>query len=194
MVDMNKIYDFNEHRHRYACWTAARAASVSRFSNIQIATFINRVQLKQEVAKLKKESKISHDFYKEWFIDKVKALEKLMKPYAKDKSDTKKRLRNISFGIAAKVTSVYVKTYEVIPEKGMSLLSKVAFPPIDSFLLKKLMKNKVEGVRRTNWSTFKDAEYIELIDALRNYMGDKPFWMLEKDWDVNDDARSKSKE
>lgn len=33
-------YNIGEHTHRYACWCAARAASKSRFSNIEIGEFI----------------------------------------------------------------------------------------------------------------------------------------------------------
>lgn len=185
-----QVYDFKEHCHRYACWAAARAASVSRFSNTQIADFIRLIQLQEGVDQLRKETTISHELYKEWFLTKVEALEKLMGPYRKEESESEKKLRNISFGIAAKVISVYVKTYEVLPEKGMSLLSRFAFPPIDSFLLKKLKSSKIAAIEKTNWSKFEKVEFMQVIQLLRNHMGDSPFWMLEKYWNVNDEENT----
>lgn len=184
MKSEEQDYDFGEHCHRYACWVAARAASVSRFSNGQIASFIDDLQIKQEVEKLRKKKSLSHEIYKKWFEDIVTGMEKSMNLSQKAKTDRKKKLRNISFGIAAKVVSVYVKTYEIIPEKGISVLSTYAFPPIDSFLLKKLKAAGIIEIEKTNWSTFNKNEYFRIIEILRNNKSGFPFWMIEKNWEI----------
>lgn len=185
MTVTDQVYDFNEHCHRYACWAAARAASVSRFSNTEIANFIRLIQLREGVDQLREAGTVSHALYRGWFLIKAGALEKLMRRGRQVEPGLEKKLRRVSFGVAAKVISVYVKTYAVLPGKGKSLLSKFAFPPIDSFLLTKLKMNNVAGIGKTNWSAFGKDEYMPLIDLLRNYMGDKPFWMIERFWDVN---------
>ena len=53
---MEKDYTIEEHVHRYACWTAARAASISRFSNNEISQFISQSGLRNELDKINKEA------------------------------------------------------------------------------------------------------------------------------------------
>ncbi len=185
METENIKYNFKDHCNRYACWTAARAGSVSRFSNAEISKFVKQINLQEEVEEFKTTNNISHEVYKNWFLKKVMELEELMRPYKKEVAEEPKKLRNISFGIAAKVISIYVKTYEIIPSQGKSLLSKFAFPPIDSFLLERLKDKSIPGIDKTNWSKFKKEEYIQLIEKLRVFMVDQPFWMLEENWDIN---------
>ncbi len=108
---MENNYTIEEHIHKYACWTAARAASISRFSNNEITQFILENNLRTELGKIK-EKKITSDEYKEWFIKQVDGILTSMKNYTSNKGE--KFFRNISFGIAAKVISIYVKTSEVI--------------------------------------------------------------------------------
>lgn len=67
-------YTIDEHIHRYAIWTAARAASVSRFSNREISRFILESGLRNDVGQLAKRE-ISRDDYKQWFINKTEFIE-----------------------------------------------------------------------------------------------------------------------
>ena len=175
-------YTIEEHIHRYACWTAARAASISRFSNVEINQFIDKIDLRTKLIELKASS-LSHTIYKEWFIKQVNAVLKNMKEYIPIKEKGNKR--NILFSIAAKVVSIYIKTAEIIPSGGTSSVSLFAFPPIDSYLLSGLgIKNKV-------WSTMEQEEFINLLDSLRNQHNDKPFWSLEFFWDLNKKGHAK---
>ncbi|MGN6267996.1 MAG: hypothetical protein ACTHM5_20130 [Ginsengibacter sp.] len=50
---MENEYSIVEHTHRYACWTAARAASISRFSNNEISQFILENDLQKELDKIR---------------------------------------------------------------------------------------------------------------------------------------------
>jgi hypothetical protein len=178
---MEKIehYSIEEHLHRYACWTAARAASTSRFSNSEISKFITASGTKDALESLRQKDEITHSIYKEWFIVQSNALLKAMNDYKQPKAKKRKR----EFGIAAKILSIYIKTVEVIPTKGSSAIALVAFPPIDSFLLKGLKKELV--IDNTSWSTMEENEYMEMIEKLKNFMREKPFWKLEYYWNLN---------
>lgn len=173
---MENNYTIEEHIHKYACWTAARAASISRFSNNEITQFILENNLRTELGKIK-EKKITSDEYKEWFIKQVDGILTSMKNYTSNKGE--KFFRNISFGIAAKVISIYVKTSEVIASGGLSPISQVAFPPVDSYLLKGL---KIKGVV---WSKLEKGDFINLIGQLEKLNEGKPFWKLEFYWNLN---------
>ncbi|MGN6802007.1 MAG: hypothetical protein ACTHJN_08885 [Ginsengibacter sp.] len=172
---METIYNIDEHIHRYASWAAARAASVSRFSNKEIGSFIEAIELKNKLEEIQRQEITSKE-YKEWFTRQVQHLKEKMELH---KSKDEKIFRRISFGIAAKVISIYVKTAEVIPTKGLSAISKVAYPPVDSYLLKGLK------IKSKAWSGLKKNEFLELIDYLEKIKGDQPFWKLEFYWDLN---------
>jgi len=58
--------------------------------------------------------------------------------------------RKREFGIAAKILSIYIKTAEVIPSMRGSKISKVAFPPIDRYLLSGL-KSEIK-IKNISWS------------------------------------------
>ncbi len=173
---MAEDYTFAKHCHRYACWTASRAASAGRFKNKEIAWFIEIIGLRECLESLKSEGKISSLRYEEWFLEAVTTLKSQMKAFVS------KRRRNISFGVAAKVVSIYVKTYEVIAEKGNSPISRVAYPPIDSFLLKNLIKHKKVRLKRTDWSKFKKRTYLKTICEMKKLTHGRALWKLEAFW------------
>ncbi|WP_157580908.1 hypothetical protein [Segetibacter koreensis] len=79
--------------------------------------------------------------------------------------------------------SIYVKTVEIIPSKGMSKISHVAFPPIDRYLLSGLKKDlQIENI---SWSEMEEEAFMKLIDQLKEFMKEEPFWKLEYYWDLN---------
>jgi hypothetical protein len=124
---LDNIYNFEEHIHRFACWTAARAASIGRYSNEEIKSIIDRLDLRGKILQLKQEN-IDHALYTEWFKGIVIQVKEAMQEIKKED-----KLRNISFGIAAKVVSIYVKTAEVMTTDATSRLSEIAFPPLIAF-------------------------------------------------------------
>ena len=165
-----------EHVHRYSCWTAARAASISRFSNNEISQFILENNLQNALGEIKKEE-ITSAQYKEWFVRQTDVMETSMKNYVESREE--KPFRNISFGIAAKVVSIYVKTSEIISSGGLSPISKVAIPPVDSYLLKGLK------IKSKPWSTLNKEEYMTLVNDLEDRVQGQPFWKLEFYWNLN---------
>ena len=126
---------------------------------------------------LLRKQQITSEMYREWFIIQVENVLKCM-----EKNIAGKRegfFRNTSFGIDAKVINIYVKTAEIIPNRGLSPISKVAFPPVDSYLLKGL---KIKGKAGSRLD--KDG-FMNLILDLKKLNGDNPFWKLESSWDLN---------
>ena len=173
-------YTMEEHIHRYSCWTAARAASVGRFSNDEMIQFITESDLKNELDKIRGKE-ISSAEYMEWFIIQADRILTNMEKY---KSSKDKIFRHISFGIAAKVVSIYVKTAEIIKSGGLSPISQVAFPPVDSYLLKGL------NIKNVVWSNLEKDPFIELIKDLEKRNNGKPFWRLEYYWNLNSSDES----
>jgi hypothetical protein len=172
-------YTIEEHLHRYACWTAARAASISRFKNSEIVSCFEKVSLREKVQSLRHEYNLNHNDYLQWFISMC---DKIM--VALNEIETKEKGRRISFGIAAKLVSIYIKTVEVLPTKGASRLSNIAFPPIDSILLNNLKKKSNLEITSVNWSKMEKGYFIDLINQLKAFIGDLPFWKLELYWKV----------
>jgi hypothetical protein len=176
---MENDYTIEEHVHRYACWTAARAASTSRFSNAEVLQFITDSGLREALQALRLNVEINHSIYKDWYVEQVNILLKNMDEYKNSKDKKRKKL----FGIAAKIVSIYIKTAEILPSLGDSKISKVAFPPIDRFLLSGL-KKKLE-LKNISWSNMEKDEYMGLIETLKKFIGNEPFWKLEMYWDLN---------
>ena len=182
MRDFSK-YTIEEHLHRYACWTAARAASTSRFSNDEVAGFLLSCNLRENLEELRTKSIVTHEIYREWFLTQVNSLRSCLIGYKNVKNPDIHRVKE--FGIAAKMVSIYIKTVEVMPSKGISPISMVAFPPIDSILLKKLQSEKEIDILNTAWSGMGEKEFMEVIEKLKNIMGGQPFWKLEYFWNLN---------
>jgi hypothetical protein len=177
---MSKDYTIEEHIHRYGKWTAARAASSGRFSNLEISACIDQVRLRQRLERLKKQE-ISHKQYENWFIQIVSELQACLQSIA----NTTTRKRNASFGIAAKVVSIYLKTAEILPSKGLSNVSEVAYPPIDSVLLIKLNRKFKLELKSTAWSKFDKEDYTEVLQKLRKINLEIGGWQLEEWWDIS---------
>jgi hypothetical protein len=56
-------YTIDEHVHRFACWTAARAASVGNFKNTEIESCFQKISLREKVQSLKEILSLTHDNY-----------------------------------------------------------------------------------------------------------------------------------
>src|SRR5690606_35206875 len=113
----------------------------------------------------------------------VEIFNQLMDDYRNLKNE--KIHRKKGFGIAAKIVSIYIKSVEVLPSNGSSAISKVAFPPVDSILLKNLISEKKIDIKSTAWSRMSKEDFMEVIGILKSLMVDEPFWKLEYFWNVN---------
>lgn len=157
-------YNINDHRHRYACWTAARA--VQRGYSVKTPEIIGAIEntnLNKKVSALHRTPLTAvefDDFHKE----AANSLKIELEKHA-----------TTSYGRAAKIIAIYIKTAHILADHS-SALSRVAHPPIDSILLKNL------GIKNEKWTELEEARYFELIDEFRAKLGDQPFWKLEYAW------------
>lgn len=175
-------YTIDEHMHRFAVWTAARAASRSRLKNSEIEYLIKASNLREEINNLKTNVDLSEPEYRNWLKKKGDEIVKL----AHDKNWSDFKTKTFKFGLAAKIISIYIKTVEVLPTKGLSLLSRVAHPPIDGILLRSLSSTAV-GKMKANWSTFEWPEYESTINRILVEYHSVPGWKMEHCWKVSDE-------
>ncbi len=181
MMDI-KDYSIDEHIHRFAVWTAARAASRGRLKNTEVEFLIDNSRLREKVAEIRQDNSLNDISYRNWLKENCEVMCNLVKQqnWGDYKSDY------FCTGLSAKIISTYIKTVEVIPTRGLSLLSEVAYPPIDSILLKNLNK-KHDLKLKTNWSKFDWLDYEQKLDMLNLYYPGTPKWKIEVDWKVSNE-------
>lgn len=64
-MDIN-TYSIDEHTHRFAVWTAARAASRSRLKNTEVQLLIDQSCLREQVQKLRLKADLTEMYYRNW--------------------------------------------------------------------------------------------------------------------------------
>jgi hypothetical protein len=103
--------------------------------------------------------------------------------------ETIKHLKNnfnkdITYGIAAKLVGIFIKSYFILAGNEKQPLSKVAHPPIDSFLLKGIDKEKGTKLEKEyKWQKLNKDQYYELLEKIRgNLEKDEEFWKIKKYW------------
>lgn len=181
MSKMEAAYDLEQHRHKFAVWAAARAAQRGFTS----------------VGKLRKalEGSGVREFLREDDLESVTAASferhhlKWCRKIVSELRDLGVQADRVSFGRAAKLVAVYIKSMIVLGEKCGSSLASVAHPPIDSILLRNASRcssihsSFKSSWAKKRWTKLKEDEYYSLIKELREAM--KPesrFWMLERYW------------
>ena len=127
-------FTVHEYRLGYAVWAAYRAAQAGS-SKAKGPEFSAALKKCGVVAYLDSYdgSEVDSDVYKEnhdkWCEEPV---DYIKKTYNKE----------ITYGIAAKLIGIFVKGYFILAGNENQPLSKVAHPPIDSYLLKGIDKEK----------------------------------------------------
>lgn len=165
-------YNISQHRHNFACWTAARATQRAYANTRIITNAINASKIQEKLSDLVDQG-FTIDEYDQFHKEMTDSItEELIKADAnKDKT---------TYGRVAKIIAIYIKTVYVITDPE-SAISKVAHPPIDRILLTNL---KAEGIKinKLDWTNFKKKDYQDLISDLRKLIGNYPFWKLETFW------------
>lgn len=179
-----KPYTLFEHRHRFAVWAAARAAQRGftsiknlRFAleNTDIKEFSwNPISLQTDESTFK----TKHRIWCQSICDTLKEI----------------RVQNVTFGRAAKLVAVYLKSMMLTPANSKYSLAKVIHPPIDRILLHTLArqpdidKNTRNTFKAINWTALDEKGYRALVKKLRKIpKPNAPFWTLEKYWDPTAD-------
>ena len=163
-------YNFNQHKHNYAVWAAARAVQrgFTTTGNIKIA--IEKSDLRQFSEDISYYSSEQFEkFHRVCSRQLINAFSDL-------------NLADVSYGRAAKIISIYLKTSVVLTSKGECEKSKIIHPPIDSILLNNI--SKIEGLsnlKAIRWTQLEEFGYWELINKLKSYFT-KLDWTLEEYW------------
>mgnify|MGYP006135113607 FL=1 len=181
-----KNYDHTEHTHRFAIWTAARAAQRGFTTTKNIGQAIELTDLRRFS---QSEKDMSAEEFDEWHKKQCHALMTYLNN--QDKINTQGNVvgnLQCSYGRAAKIIAIYLKTRVVIP-KPNDKLSSIIHPPIDAILIKNLYQNRKElkfnsVFKSLKWTQTDETEYFELIYHLRQIVKDAPFWKLEYYWRV----------
>src|SRR5947209_14811009 len=118
-------YDIEEHRHRFAVWAAARAAQrgFTTVSNLRAA--VENCGVREFLQTCHPESIDEETFEKHhrtWCRGIISWL-------------ASAGVRNPTYGRAAKLIGVYLKSMIVLGNGEGTALGRVAHPPIDSILL-----------------------------------------------------------
>jgi len=162
-------YTFTDHLHNYAVWTAARASQRGFTTTENIKSAIEKTGLKRLI---NKKGQTSIEDFDNFHRQTGKTIIRHMKSKGID----------TTFGRAAKIIAVYLKTAIVVRDSGKSALAKIAHPPIDNILLTSLHKTyKDLDLSVVKWTQLTEKEYFDLIDKLRTLDFDN-FWELEKHW------------
>lgn len=167
-------YSFEKHLHNYACWTAARAVQ----RNFTKTSYIIRAIEASDLMKLES-LKINSD----------EEYDKFHRICCNQLIDSFKKNCNIdaTYGRAAKIVAIYLKTAVIVRYSGEGQLADVAHPPIDRILLTNLRKNFEEVIPdKINWTKLDEKNYFDLIGELRKLSFEK-FWQLEEFWSAADE-------
>lgn len=180
-------YDLFEHRHRFSVWAAVRAAQRGFTTGDNLRDALQSTDIVSFVREHATDQIDADGFavrHCEWCGRITEFL-------------IDAGVQNVSFGRAAKLVAVYLKSMVVVGPHAGTTLAQVAHPPIDRLLLQALSRlddvpTKARRVfRTTNWTDLDRVGYYALVDQIRASVPDvSPFWHLEKHWKVTQEADS----
>jgi hypothetical protein len=177
-------YDHFQHRHNFAAWAAARAASRGlKRMRAGVATSAIAACGVMEFVRSNESQPITADefdtLHREWCDAARKALHR-------------SGVAGCTFGRAAKLIAVYLKAMVVVGPYWYGPLARVAHPPIDRILLQAAAR-ATGGARsrdwqEINWTQLRPKPYYALIEELRGTLAPgAPFWRLEEYWKVSEE-------
>lgn len=165
-------YSFNEHLHNYAVWAAARAVARNFTNTANVKSAIEVTELRRLLDNNENFTIASFDQFHRETAERIIAHLKFV-----DKGLEKKA----TYGRAAKIIAIYIKTAIVVRDSG-SNLARIAHPPIDRILLTNANEeHKKLELTTYNWTQLSEGEYFELVKKLRTIEFDY-FWEVERYW------------
>lgn len=172
-------YTHFTHRHNFAVWCAARAVQRKFTKTINLKGALEKSGI-AEFIKENEEKEISQKEFDEHHELWCKAIMQYWESH---------KIRGASYGRAAKLVAIYIKSMIVV-RNGQSKLSTVAHPPIDRIVLKNICRDKTinhinkTGWLKINWTEMNKEDYKKLITGFRQLFVGKPFWTIEKYWSI----------
>jgi hypothetical protein len=149
--------------HRFAAWTASRA--------IRAEKGIDYPAVFKIMDSLGYVKKISHITYFDKYSDKHEGL------VVEIKERLKKAGAKSTFGIAAKILAVYLKTAVIIPNIHSPVSTQI-YPPIDSQVLKYLTSRGCTKLPKS-WKAMTISDYNKVILAVIETSEGKPLWEID---------------
>lgn len=182
-----RAYNLDEHRHRFSVWAAARAAQRGLCDVDTLVEALGHCGVNDFLAKADLNAIDPSDFdehHREWCRSIVRSLKA-------------RGLGKASFGHAAKLLGMYLKSMVVLGPDSETTFARVAHPPIDSILLSGLSSSDEikcghrHAWEKVRWSQLDEAAYYALIEELRScaMAANEPFWKLERFWTVTKTER-----
>ena len=171
-------FTIREYRLGFAVWAAYRAAQAgsSKAKGIEFSAALKACGVVSYIDKYDG-AEVSADSYKKKHDEWCEAVIK----HIRDNYGKK-----ITYGIAAKLLGVFVKGYFILAGNENKPLSRVAYPPIDSFVLRGVDKAKGTKLSKEyKWQKLNKNKYHELLEKLREQLGcDEELWRIEQYWDL----------
>lgn len=180
-------YSLAEHRHRYAAWCSARAAGrgLAGATNGVFRAALEAselpVLLRADAGQWPTSPPAFDRAHRGWCAAAVSSLH--------DQGVT-----DATFGRAAKLVAIYLKTLLVCGGLDRTSFARVAHPPIDRVLLKALSRERRFPAsaralwRATNWTAMDADAYDRIIGSLREAgLDGDGFWRVERWW-IGDDS------
>ena len=170
-----------EHRHRFSVWAAARAAQrgfkggsvdalTAALESCGVSVYLSTSE------SLDTSQRKFDRLHRQWCRRIMKHLSGC-------------GVQDATFGRAAKLLAVYLKSMVVIGSGARSNLAKTAHPPVDRILLRELARaDDIEHPNQrawaqVNWTELGEKEYYTLISQLRSCLKrGEPMWHLERYW------------
>jgi hypothetical protein len=167
-------YTFQEHCHNYSVWTSARAVQRSFTTTANIKRAIERSSLRRFA---ETDSAISESEFEAFHRKCSNEIIQSLRDQAVDK---------VSYGRAAKIIAIYLKTSVIVANTGNDKRSLIIHPPIDSILLKNLSDEILpKKITVTPWTLLDEDGYWSLVSQIKALP--KAFnWTLEEHWWVGD--------
>jgi hypothetical protein len=174
-------YNHFEHRHRFAVWAGARAAQRGFATVEYLRDALESTDIRQFVADNQAIDISAADFevrHRNWCNSIAEHL-------------SERGVANATFGRAAKLVAVYLKSMIVVGPHTTSALAEIVHPPIDRILLQNLGTSaEIQSVHKkgwllVNWTMLDEPAYYTLLSQLRTVLAPSdPWWLLERHWTV----------
>ena len=163
--NIQEKYNFIQHRHNFAVWTSARAVQRNFTTTDNIAKAIEKSGLRDFVESYVNISKEEfNNFHMECANKLIKSLQS----------------QNCTYGIAAKIIAIYLKTALILYNNGQNCGS--IHPPLDRILITNFIKcNNIKEYTYKPWTKLNYNDYWELIALIEKYNSNID-WRLEHYW------------
>ena len=179
------VYGIVTHRHRFALWAAARAAQRG-FSGGTLRNLSDALEQCGVCGLIRAPSALA---------TRAEAFEELHRQWCTSICDSlrKRGAQGVTYGRAAKLVAIYLKTMVIISGSEGSELARAIHPPVDNILLTRLagaaevQSRHKSAWRGTKWTQLDARRYYALIAQLRTALPEQPFWMCEKYWTATGD-------